>query len=275
VAPVLAIGGIAGVAGARLAIAMFVPMAPAALPRTDSIEVNGAVLACSMAILVLTGLVAGILPALQAWHANSPSATMGSRSGIATRGHVRTRSALVVGQLALALPLLVGATALARSLVSLMNVDPGFRTENVVSLHMAIPRSKYQRDEQIAAFYRRIVDRVVALPGVSSAGMVNRLPLAGNDLAMAFEFEGVTGPPISLQSRSVTPDYFRTLSIPVREGRVLTDRDSANTPLVTVVDERLQHPPSWAGHRRRQADVFQLSAVHRRPDGARGPQPGR
>jgi predicted permease len=199
-----------------------------------------------MAILVLTGLVAGILPALQAWHANSPSATMGSRSGIATRGHVRTRSALVVGQLALALPLLVGATALARSLVSLMNVDPGFRTENVVSLHMAIPRSKYQRDEQIAAFYRRIVDRVVALPGVSSAGMVNRLPLAGNDLAMAFEFEGVTGPPISLQSRSVTPDYFRTLSIPVREGRVLTDRDSANTPLVTVVDERLARA-LWPG----------------------------
>ena len=246
VAPVLAVGGIAGVAGARLAIAMFVPVAPATLPRIDSIEVNGAVLAFSMVILVLTGLVAGILPAMHAWRANIPTATMGSRSGTATRGHVRTRSALVVAQLALALPLLVGATALARSFAALMNVDPGFRTENVVSLHMAIPRSKYQSDEQIAAFYRRIVDRVVALPGVISAGMVNRLPLAGNDLAMAFEFESLTGPPISLQSRSVTPDYFQTLSIPVREGRVFTERDSAKAALVTVVDERVARA-LWPG----------------------------
>ena len=99
-----------------------------------------------------------------------------------------------------------------------MNVDPGFRTENVLSLHMAIPRAKYQTDEQIAAFYRRIVDRVAALPGVVSAGMVNRLPLAGNNLVLAIEFEGVAGDPVSLQSRSVTPEYFQTMSIPVRDG---------------------------------------------------------
>jgi putative ABC transport system permease protein len=238
VAPVLAVGGIAGVAGARLAIAAFVPVAPAALPRVDSIEVNGAVLAFSMAILVLTGIVAGILPAMHAWRANIPTATMGSRSGTATRGQVRTRSALIVAQLALTLPLLVGATALARSFSALMSIDPGFRTENVLSLQMAIPRSKYRSDEEIAAFYRRIADRVAALPGVISAGMVNRLPLAGNDLAMAFEFEGVTGEPVSLQSRSVTPDYFRTMSTPVREGRVFTERDSAKAPLVSVIDDR-------------------------------------
>ncbi len=237
VAPLLAIGGLAGVAGARLAIAAFVPVAPAALPRVDSIEVSGAVLAFSMAILVLTGVVAGLLPAMHAWRANIPAATLGSRSGTATRGHVRTRSALVVAQLALTLPLLVGATALARSFSALMSVDPGFRTENILSLHMAIPRSKYRTDEQIAAFYRRIVDRVAELPGVISAGMVNRLPLAGNNLVLAFEFEGVAGDPVSLQSRSVTPDYFPTMSIPVREGRVFTERDSAKAPLAGVIDE--------------------------------------
>jgi putative ABC transport system permease protein len=145
---------------------------------------------------------------------------------------------LVVAQFALTLPLLVGATVLARSFAALMNVDPGFRTENVLSLHIAVPRSKYQSDKQIAAFYR-IVDRVAALPGVISAGMVNRLPLAGNDLAMAFEFAGGTGEPVSLQSRSVTPDYFRTMSIPVREGRVFTERDSTKAPHVTIIDERV------------------------------------
>jgi putative ABC transport system permease protein len=111
---------------------------------------------------------------------------------------------------------------------------------------MAIPRSKYQSDEQIAAFYRRIADRVAALPGVISAGMVNRLPLAGNDLDMAFELEGVTGNPVSLQSRSVTPDYFRTMSIQVHEGRVFNERDSARAPLVSVVDERVART-LWPG----------------------------
>jgi putative ABC transport system permease protein len=246
VAPVLAVGGIAGIAGAKLAIAAFVPAAPPALPRIDSIEVNGAVLAFSMAILVLTGIVAGILPAMHAWRANIPTATMGRRSGTATRRHVRTRSALVVAQLALTLPLLVGATALARSFAALMNVEPGFRTENVLSLHMAIPRSKYRTDEQIAAFYRRIVDRVAALPGVISAAMVNRVPLTGNDQVMEFEFEGGTGAPVSLQSRSVTPDYFRTMSIPMRAGRAFTERDSAKAPLVSVIDERVARS-LWPG----------------------------
>lgn len=98
---------------------------------------------------------------------------------------------------------------------------------------------EYRTDEQIAAFYTRIVDRVAALPGVISAAMVNRLPMAANNQVLAFEIEGVTGDPVSLQSRSVTPDYFRTMSIPVREGRVFSVRDSAKAPLVGVIDDRV------------------------------------
>lgn len=150
VAPVLAIGGVAGVAAAKWAVAVFVPIAPAALPRVDGIDVNAPVLAFSIAILVLTGAVAGILPAMQAWRANIPTAAAGGRSGTTTRGHARTRSTLVVAQLALTLPLLVGAIVLARSFSVLMNVDPGFRPENVLSLHMAIPRAKSPTDGQIA-----------------------------------------------------------------------------------------------------------------------------
>jgi putative ABC transport system permease protein len=246
VVPVLGVGGLAGIVGAKFAIAAFLPLAPAALPRVDAIDVNGAVLAFSMAILLLTGIVAGILPAMHAWRANIPTMTIGSRSGTATRRHVRTQSVLVVAQLALSLPLLVGATALARSVSALLDVDPGFRTDNVLSLHMAIPRSKYRTDEQIAAFYRRIVDQVAAIPGVVSSAMVNRVPLSGNNQVMAFEFEGVKGEPISAQSRSVTEDYFRTLSIPVREGRVITQSDSAKAPLVSVIDERLART-LWPG----------------------------
>jgi putative ABC transport system permease protein len=127
-----------------------------------------------------------------------------------------------------------------------MEVDPGFRPQNVLSLHMAIPRTKYRTDEQIAALYTRIVDRVAAIPGVISAGMVNRLPLGGNNYTLSIEFEGATGAPASLQSRSVTPDYFQTMSIPVREGRVFTERDRANAPFVGLIDDRVAQS-IWPG----------------------------
>jgi putative ABC transport system permease protein len=248
VAPVLVLGGIAGIGAAQFALALFVPIAPATLPRLEAIDINGPVLAFSIFILVLTGLIAGVLPALLAWRGTVPSATIGTRSDTGSRRQTRTRSALVVIQLALALPLLVGATALARTFAALTSIDPGFRTENVLRLHMAIPRTKYQNDEQIAAFYRRIVDQVAALPGVISAAMVNRVPLTANNMVFSIEFEGVAGPPLSVQSRSITPDYFRTMTIPIREGRTFEEGDSANAPLVGIIDERLARS-LWPGQR--------------------------
>jgi putative ABC transport system permease protein len=246
VTPVLALGGLAGVAAAQFALALFVPIAPATLPRLEAIDLNGPVLAFSISILVLTGLIAGVLPAIHAWRTAVPSATIGTRSDTGSRNQARTRSALVVVQLALALPLLVGATALARTFAALTSVDPGFRTENILRMHMAIPRTKYQSDEQIAAFYRRIVDQVVALPGVISTAMVNRVPLTSSNKTVLVDFEGVSGPPLSVQSRSITPDYFRTMSIPMRAGRTFTEADSAKAPVVSIIDERLARS-LWPG----------------------------
>jgi len=237
--PVLVLGGTFGVTAAKLAIALFIPLAPAALPRVDDVDVSGPVLLFSLAIVTLTGLVAGILPALRVCRAAVPAEALGARSATGSRRDVRTRRALVVAQIALTLPLLLGASVLGRSFAAIMSVDPGFRTEHVVALHMAIPRSKYRTDQAIAAFYARIIDRVGALPGVVSAAMVNRVPLAGNDYAMALTFEGIEGGPKTVQSRSATPDYFTTLGIPLRAGRTFTERDSANAPLVGIIDERL------------------------------------
>lgn len=248
VTPMLILGGAAGIAWARMAVAAFIPIAPAALPRIERIEVNGAVLAFSLGVLILTGLAAGILPVIHAWRSNVPAAARDRRGSTATRDQMRTRSVLVVAQFALTLPLLVGATALTRSFAALMAVDPGFRAENVLTMHMAIARSWDRGDAQIAAFYTRLVDRLATIPGVESAGMVNRLPLSGNDQALTFAFEGVTGDPVSLQSRSVTPDYFRTMRIAVREGRSFNDRDTAQAPRVAVIDERAARA-LWPGER--------------------------
>ena len=245
VAPVLLAGGVAGVLAAKHAIAAFIPVAPAALPRVDRIGINLPVLGFAAVVLILTGLAAGLLPALHAWRANPSAAGLGARSATATPRQVRVRTALVIAQLALTLPLLVGAAALARSFSSLMNVDPGFSGQNVIGLHMAIPRSKYATDGEIAGFYREVLARVAALPGVTAAGMVNRLPLAGNDLILPFEF-GTSRVALSLQTRSVTPDYFQAMSIPVRQGRVFTEHDTAQAPLVAMIDERLART-LWPG----------------------------
>jgi putative ABC transport system permease protein len=251
VAPVLAFGGAAGVVLAAWAVHAFVPLAPAALPRVESIAISGPVLAFSAAMLMFTGLGAGLLPAMQAWRADSITVMREeNRSTAGGRHQSRTRSVLVVAQLALVLPLLVGAALLIRSFSALVEVDPGFRADNVVTLQLAIPRSKYPKDDEVAMFCGRLLERITALPGVVSAGMVNRLPLGGVGQINGLEFEGQGSdrPPVATDTRSVTPDYFRTMGIPLIEGRFFTEHDTAASAVaglpqlgavsVAIVDER-------------------------------------
>ncbi len=259
VAPVLLVGGLLGAVTAAWGVAAFVPLAPATLPRVESIGINGPVLAFSVAMLVATGIVAGLVPAIQAWRSELTNATReDSRSTVGNLRQSTARNILIVAQIALVLPLLVGAGLLVRSFSALMHVDPGFRTDNVLSLHLAIPRSKYPKDEQVAALAGRLVEGVAALPGVQSAGMVNRLPLAGVGQINGLEFENVSsGPPAavagplaeSFDTRTVTPDYFQTMGIPLIEGRVFTHHDTQTTsvpempgvliPATGIVDERI------------------------------------
>jgi predicted permease len=145
----------------------------------------------------------------------------------------------VIAELALTLPLLVGAAALTRSFSALMAVQPGFQSENLVTMHMAIPRSKYKSDEEIAAFYTRIVSQVESVPGIVSAAMVNRLPLSGNNLVASGQFSPSSNATVQMQARSITPGYFRTMGIPLRKGRAPAETDRAGAPLVVVVDERV------------------------------------
>ena len=238
VTPVLLIGGLAGVGAAQMAIALLIPWAPPALPRADGIAINGPVLAFSLGILVLTGLVGSLLPALHAWRTNVPAVAKGTRSATASRERTRLRSAIVIAELALTLPLLVGAAALTRSFSALMAVEPGFQAGNVVTMHMAIPRTRYQSDAQIAAFYTRIVNEVEAMPGIVSAALVNRLPLSGNNLLVSIQPDPSARESVQLQARSVTPGYFETMGIALSEGRDLREADRADAPLVTLIDER-------------------------------------
>jgi putative ABC transport system permease protein len=257
VAPVLLAGGVLGIAAAAWGVAAFIPLAPTTLPRVESIGVNGPVLAFSIVMLVATGLVAALLPAIQAWRSELTNATReDSRSSFGSPRQSRTRNMLVVAQMAILVPLLVGAGLLVRSFSAVVNVDPGFRAEHVLSLHLAIPRSKYPKDDQVAGFVGQVVERVASLPGVRSAGLVNRLPLAGGAQINELEFETAGQPSQAggslhegFDTRTVTPDYFQTLGIRLIEGRPFTDHDTqvipvpgmsgALMPATGIVDDRI------------------------------------
>ena len=257
VIPIAVAGGALGIVAATWGVDAFVPLAPAGLPRVESIGISVPVLAFSLGVLALTALVAGLLPAAQSWASDSTAATReDSRSLAGGRRQSRTRALLVVSQVALVLPLLVGAGLLIRSFSALVRVDSGFNPANVLTLQMAIPRSKYTDDPAVAAFCGRVVERVAALPDVASAGMVNRLPLAGVGQINLLHFE--TADPdtvVSTDTRSVTPDYFRTVGIRLIEGRLFTehDMDTVATPTrygpmpnIGIVDERLART-LWPG----------------------------
>lgn len=241
IVPLLAIGGAFGVLLAVLAVAWFIPVAPPTLPRLENIEVNGAALAAAVVILTVTGLLSALLPAAQAWQSDLTSATReGARSTTSGVRQARTRNLLVIGQVALALPLLIGSVLLARSFTTVTAIDPGFNPQGTVSLHLAIPRSKYRSDTLISQVTSRFIERVAAVPGVAAVGAVNRLPLSGGGSAGFIEFEGAASDQSELVDlRIATPDYFRAMGIRLVEGRAFTDQDVAAAPQAGIVDERL------------------------------------
>jgi predicted permease len=250
IVPMLMVGGALGVGIASWAIAAFIPMAPAALPRVEIIEINGPVLAVSILVLMLTGILASLLPVAQAWRADLTSTTRDENRSIAgSRRHARTRSILVAAQVALALPLLIGAALLARSFSKVAAIDPGFKSAGIQSLLIAVPRSKYTDDDKVGAITGRFVEQVAALPQVESAGIVSRLPLNGTAAIGNIVFDS---PQIAAQEtatfdwRSASPDYFRTMGIPLIAGRTFNERDTTSAPPVGIIDERIARL-AWPG----------------------------
>jgi putative ABC transport system permease protein len=220
-----------------------VPLLPADVPRVENVGLHLPVLVASVATLGAVGALVGVWPALEASRGGmSASVADLSRGNTGHPGGARARDVLVVVQIAATLWLVVGAALLMRSFSELRQVHPGFNPERVYSLHLAIPRSKYPQDADVARFGDRILERVRALPEVVSAGLVNRLPLAGGTQTGGIEFEGIDPQILNLRNvdyRSITPDYFRTLEIPLLRGRSFSDRDEATAPGVAIIDERL------------------------------------
>ncbi|MDQ3950780.1 MAG: ABC transporter permease, partial [Gemmatimonadota bacterium] len=248
-APVLALGGLLGVALAWWAVRALVVTAPAGLPRVESIALSAPVVAFSLTMLVLAGCAASIAPAVQAWASDFTTiAKDGGRSSTSGRGRSAARRVGVAAQIAFALPLLVGANLLLRSAINLTRMDPGFRPERIATLSFEVSRSKYPSDRQVADYYARLVEAVRAIPGVTNASLVNRIPLVGGQ-TNPLHFENATGTTEALtnvETRTVTPEYFATLGIRLIAGRGFTEHDDADAPTVAIVDERVART-IWPG----------------------------
>ncbi len=242
--PLLVVGGLLGLVLGAWAIEVMVPLLPADLPRAENIALSWPVLAATGCALGAISVLVGAWPAREAARTGLAAATAElSRSATGGVRRARARDLLVVSQIAATLWLAIGAMLLTRSFAELKRVDPGFNPEGVYSVHLAIPRTKYRTDRELAVLMRRILDRVEELPGVVAAAMVNRLPLAGGAQTAGIEFEGVPPgvvPPQGLQSdiRPITSKYFRVLGIPLVSGRFFAESDDDDAPPVGIIDER-------------------------------------
>jgi putative ABC transport system permease protein len=248
VLPLVVFGGTCGLLLTRWMLSLLVPLLPSTMPRVEAIRIDWPVLAFAGVVLIGTAFVTGVWPALQVMHWNiSNSLRESGRTMISSGGVARLRSVLVVSQIAAVVVLMVVSSLLIRSFVALRNVDPGFRWNNILSVHLALSDSYLRSNAAFGQFCKEILDRVSALPGVVSAGMVNRLPLAGGNQNGTVDFEGTHLPRdaqgnLQLDSfdwRTATPDYFRTLGIPLIEGRFFRDSDTSDQPRVSIIDERI------------------------------------
>jgi predicted permease len=242
------IGGVFGVLLAFWASDLFKSAIPAAffdfIPGWKHIGVDMHVLTFTLSLSMLTGLLFGLAPALQASKPDLNAALKDKSSiGSGRSGKRRLRSALVIAEVALSLVLLVGAGLMMKSFIRLIGADPGFNAENVLTMELALPYAKYREADQREAFYRQLLERVEALPGVESAGAVNHLPLGGSNTSTSFLVEGVPEPPpgqdFDGRWRVCSPHYFRALGMTLREGRAFTDQDRAGAQPVVIVNETL------------------------------------
>ena len=234
------IGAVVGLAVAKLGVRALVALSPPELPRVSAIQVDGGVFVFAFVVATSIGLLTGLFVALRAsWR--QAASVMHRRSGRVAGGDQRMRRALVVAQVALAVVLLVSGGLLLRSLERLFSVDPGFEPTNVLTMQVQTSGRRFDDDRITRQFFAQALDAVRAVPGVSAAAFTSQLPLSGDysTYGLFLESAPALGPEEdgSGYRYAVTPDYFETMGIPLRRGRLLDTRDAAGAPPVAVINE--------------------------------------
>jgi len=235
------VGGTVGVLLAVWGVNALRTIGPSDLPRLAEVRVNTTVLAFTAGISLLTGVLFGLIPALEVSRIKSIVAgLMDSGRASASGPRRRLGGALMIGELAVSLTLLIGAGLLLNSFWRLIHVNPGFQTGHVLSAHITLGGPGYRSDQRSAAFWQQFEQRVAALPGVESVGATSELPLSGEHSDCPFYLDGKTYGPSEFddaQCRQVTPGYLATLRVPLLAGRWLDDHDTPSAPRVMLVNQ--------------------------------------
>jgi putative ABC transport system permease protein len=237
-----ALGGALGIGlGAAIIRIMMVKMPPYTLPSEADVSLNIPVLLFTLLATTVAGMLFGCVPAWQASRVD-PNETLkeGGRSGTSAGRH-RLRRSLVVGEFALALTLLAGAGLAIHSFWNLARVDPGFRTDHILTFNLPVPEKRLSQPEQIVAYYKQLVEKIESLPGVIRAEAGTGMPLQGTNFGMPFT---IVGKPVADPSarpgagfQMVTPGFFQTFAIQMAKGRAFNDQDTASSVRVAIVNE--------------------------------------
>jgi predicted permease len=237
-------GASMGIAIAFFGIKSVLAAVPEVLPRSENVSVNPAVLLYTLTVSLLVGILFGLAPALKSWSAD-PQASLKEGGRGFTVARRRTQSSFIVMQVALTLVLLVGAGLLLRTILHLWNVNPGFDTKNVIAFKVGVSHSLTKTPSSTRVAYQQLIERIREIPGVQAADFTTAVPLTGQGGYLPFWLdsqkpESLQGAP-RLQAFLTGPDYFRTMGIPLLQGRFLTGRDTTNSPCVAVIDSDFAH----------------------------------
>lgn len=234
-------GGAVGLLLASWGVSMLVAYGPADVPRLQEVGLDRYVLGFTFGATVLTGLLFGLAPALQAAKPNPNNTLKDSGRGPTQTGRSRMRSALIVSEVALSLMLLVGAALLINSFVRLLKTNAGFDASGVLALDVPLSRTRYPKSDQQAAAFQQLLERMKTVPGVRDVALTSNVPLTDFDIELSFNIEGrppyKPGEELVADYTVASANYFRAMNIPLQRGRVLADTDTKGTPEVLVVSD--------------------------------------
>ncbi|MBO0862196.1 MAG: ABC transporter permease [Chloracidobacterium sp.] len=238
---IAAMGAAGGLALAWVGVKALVALGPGNLPRLHEINVDGRVLFFTLALSILTGLIFGLAPALQASRPDLRQ-TLKEGGAAATRGRHWLRNLLVIGEVAISMTQLVGAGLMLNSFVRLQRVNPVVNAGKLLSVQIDLPETRYPKAAQASTFFQELIRRVESLPGVESASLSTVQPLSGVAINDPFSIEGR---PLDFNNalvagwQYVTPNFFRTLGIPIVAGRDFTERDTSDTSGAAIINEAM------------------------------------
>jgi len=210
------------------------------IPYMETVRVDGTVLLFTVGVMLLTGVLCGLAPALRASRINLQDAIKEGARGSSSGSNKRLNNIFVVSQLALSLVLLIGAALFLQSFRNLLSVNPGFRAENVLMARLSLPETKYKEKTQVESFYNQVRAGVSSLPGVQAVELNQVVPFSGGGGGAPFSVEGFEGQPAKVAwIRSTTPGYFAAMGMPVLHGRAFASSDTDKSQPVAIVDESL------------------------------------